>query len=180
MLSANFDMKDLGEADVILGIKITKTENGIFLDPSHYIEKILKKYNYFESKSACTPYDSSVKLFKNIGDSINQSEYASIIGSLRYAVNFTKPDIAYVVELLYRFTSIPSLKHWNAIERVIRYLKKTQNLGLHYQKFPIALESYIDADWNSLSDDSRDTSDYIFNITREVVARKSKKRTILA
>ncbi|KAA0067916.1 pentatricopeptide repeat-containing protein [Cucumis melo var. makuwa] len=42
----------------------------------------------------------SVKLFKNIGDSVNQSEYASIIDSLRYAVDCTRLDIAYVVGLL--------------------------------------------------------------------------------
>ncbi|KAL0550032.1 hypothetical protein IC582_014528 [Cucumis melo] len=75
MLRENFDMKGLGEADVILDIKITRTENGTFVDQSHYIEKILKKYNYFDSKLACTPYGSSVKLFKNTGDSVNQSEY---------------------------------------------------------------------------------------------------------
>ncbi|TYK05737.1 putative Polyprotein [Cucumis melo var. makuwa] len=69
-------------------------------DQSHYIEKILKKYNYFESKPACTPYDSSVKLFKNTNDNVNQSEYASIIGSLRYAADCTRPDIAYAIELL--------------------------------------------------------------------------------
>ncbi|KAA0060459.1 hypothetical protein IC582_014232 [Cucumis melo] len=170
MLSVNFDMKDLGEADVILGIKITRTENGIFLDQSHYIEKTLKKYNYFDSKPTCTPYDSSVKLFKNTGDSVNQTEYASIIGSLRYAVDYTRPSIAYAVGLLCRFTSRPSLEHWNAIERVMRYLKKTQNLGLHYNKFPVVLEGYSDADWNSLLDDSKATSGYIFNIAGGAVA----------
>ncbi|KAA0067438.1 ABC transporter G family member 9-like [Cucumis melo var. makuwa] len=143
-------MTDLGEADVILGIKITRTKNGISLDQSHYIKKILKKYNYFESKPACTPYDSSVKLFKNTGDSVNQSEYASIIGSLRYATYCIRPDIVYAVGLVCRFTSRPSLKHLNAIERVMRYLKKTQNLGLHYNRFPTVLEGYNDADWNSL------------------------------
>ncbi|KAL0550085.1 hypothetical protein IC582_014583 [Cucumis melo] len=175
MLNATVDMKDLGEADVILGIKITRTEKRIFLDQSHYIEKILKKYNYFDNKPACTPYDSSVKLFKNTGDSVNQTEYASIIGSLRYAADSIRPDIAYVVGLLCRFTSRPSLEHWNAIERVMRYLKKTQNLGLHYDKFLAVLEGYNDADWNSLSDDSKATSDYIFNIVGVVVAWKSKK-----
>ncbi|KAA0053487.1 putative Polyprotein [Cucumis melo var. makuwa] len=74
MSSAKFDMKDIGEADVIFGIKIRRTKNGISLDQSHYIEKILKKYNYFDSKPTCTPYDSSVKLFKNTGDSVNPSE----------------------------------------------------------------------------------------------------------
>lgn len=38
------------------------------------------------------------------------------------------------------------------------------NLGLHYQRFPIVLEGYIDADWNTLSDDSKATSGYIFSI----------------
>ncbi|KAL0559322.1 hypothetical protein IC582_003930 [Cucumis melo] len=174
MLSENFDMKELGEADVILGIKITRTKNGISLDQSHYIEKILKKYNYFDSKPTCTPYDSSVKLFKNTGDSVNQSEYAGIIGSLRYAVDCTRPDIAYAVRLLCRFTSRPSLEHWNTIERIIRYLKKTQNLGLHYNKFPAVLEGYSDADWNSLSDNSKAISGYIFNIAGGAVAWKSK------
>ncbi|KAL0540287.1 hypothetical protein IC582_024521 [Cucumis melo] len=172
ILNANFDMKDLGEADVILGNKITRTKNEIFLDQSHYIEKILKKYNYFDSKPTCTSYDSSVKLFKNTGDSVNQTEYA---GSLRYVADCTRPDIAYAVRLLCRFTSIPSLEHWNTIERVMRYLKKTQNLGLHYNKFPVVLEGYNDADWNSLLDDSKATSGYIFNITGGVVAWKSKK-----
>ncbi|KAL0545206.1 hypothetical protein IC582_020355 [Cucumis melo] len=111
MLSVNFDMKDVDETYVILGINITRTENGIFLDQSHYIEKILKKYNYFDSKPACTPYDSNVKLFKNTSDSVNQSEYASIIGSLKYATDCTRSDIAYVVGLLCRFTSIPNLEH---------------------------------------------------------------------
>ncbi|KAL0556203.1 hypothetical protein IC582_004713 [Cucumis melo] len=180
MLSVNFDMKDLGEADIILGIKITRTKNGISLDQSYYIEKILKKYNYFDSKPACTPYDSSVKLFKNTSDSVNQSEYTSIIGSLRYVADCTRLDIAYAVGLLCRFTSRPCLEHWNAIERIMRYLKKTQNLGLHYNNFSTVLEGYNDVDWNSLSDDSNATSGYIFNIAEGVVAWKSKKQTILA
>jgi len=65
LLSNNFDMKELGEADVILGIKITRSDKGISLNQSHYVEKILRKYNYFDCKPASTPYDPSVKLFNN-------------------------------------------------------------------------------------------------------------------
>ncbi|KAK2382392.1 hypothetical protein QL285_069931 [Trifolium repens] len=180
LLSNNFDMKDLGEASVILGIKITRSKDGITLDQSHYVEKILKKYNYFDCKPACTPYDSSVKLFKNTGESVRQTEYASIIGSLRYATDCTRPDIAYVVGLLCRFTSGPNNEHWEAIERVMRYLKRTMNLRLHYKRFPAVLEGYSDADWNTLSDDSKATSGYIFNIAGGAVSWKSKKQTILA
>ncbi|PNX55775.1 hypothetical protein L195_g049405, partial [Trifolium pratense] len=161
LLCKNFDMKDLGEASVILGIKITRSEKGISLDQSHYVEKILKKYGYFNCKPANTPFDASVKLFKNTGESVRQTEYASIIGSLR-------------------FTSRPSNEHWQAIKRVMGYLKKTMTHGLHYQRFPAVLEGYSDADWNTLSDDSKATSGYIFSIAGGAVSWKSKKQTILA
>ena len=52
-------MKDLGEANVNLGMKISRTSNDIFVDQSHYIEKILKKYNYFDCKLASIPLYSS-------------------------------------------------------------------------------------------------------------------------
>ena len=46
IIRSHFDMKNLGEANFILGMKITKTCDGIYLEQSYYIEKILKKYNY--------------------------------------------------------------------------------------------------------------------------------------
>ena len=64
MLSANFDINDLEETNVNLGIKLIRLEKEVSLDPSHYIENILKKNNYFDCKP-CTSYDPSVKLFKN-------------------------------------------------------------------------------------------------------------------
>jgi hypothetical protein len=62
----------------------------------------------------------------------------------------------------------------------MRYLKKTITLGLHYQRHPAVLEGYSDADWNTLSDDCKATSGYIFNIAGGAVSWKSKKQTILA
>ena len=99
---------DIGEANFISGMKITKICDGIYLEQSHYFEKILKKYNYHDCKHVVTPFDSSVHLFpvNNDNDVVNQKEYASIIGSLRYAIDCTKPDnIAYAVGVLSRFTS---------------------------------------------------------------------------
>ena len=40
MLKSHINMKDLGETSFILGMKITKTYDEIFLDQSHYVEKI--------------------------------------------------------------------------------------------------------------------------------------------
>lgn len=52
LLNTNFDMKYLEEVNGILGIKITRSEKEIFMVQSHYVEKILKKYNYFDCKPA--------------------------------------------------------------------------------------------------------------------------------
>jgi tRNA(Ser,Leu) C12 N-acetylase TAN1 len=61
-LSKSFDMKDLGEADVIINIKLIKEESGITLSQSHYVEKILSRFGYMDSKPSPTPYDPSVTL----------------------------------------------------------------------------------------------------------------------
>ena len=61
-LSQNFDMKDLGEADVILNIKLIKGENVITLLQSHYVEKVLSRFGYTDSKPSPTPYDPSLIL----------------------------------------------------------------------------------------------------------------------
>ena len=68
VLKSHFDMKDLGEANFILGMKITKTCDGIFLNQSHYVEKILRKYNFHDHKSVAAPFDSSVHLFPMSND----------------------------------------------------------------------------------------------------------------
>ena len=111
LLCNNFDMKDLREANEIFGTRITRSEKGISLTQSYYIEKILRKYNYFDCKHACTPYDLGEKLFKNIAESVRQYEYACIIGSVRYATDCTRPDIAYIVGQLRRFVSRASNEH---------------------------------------------------------------------
>ena len=54
------------------------------------------------------------------------------------------------------------------------------NLGLHFKKFPVVLEGFSDVDWNTLSNDSKATSGYIFSIAGGVVSWKSNKQTILA
>ena len=70
-LIAHFEMKDLGEANVILGVKIRKTEFGFSLCQSYYIEKILKKFDCFDTMPVRTPYDPSMSLKRNNGDSIS-------------------------------------------------------------------------------------------------------------
>ena len=65
MLKSKFDMKDMGLADVILGIKIIRTQNGLVLSQAHYVDKILNTHNAGDSGLARTPIDTSKHLSKN-------------------------------------------------------------------------------------------------------------------
>ena len=66
-----------------------------------------------DCKHVATPFDASIHLFvvTNENEVINQKEYASMISSLRYATNCTRPNIAYAIRALSRFTSKPSRGH---------------------------------------------------------------------
>ena len=73
-------MKDLGPVDVIFGIKLIKKNDGMVLTQSHYVEKLLKKFNYFDVKHVSAPYDSSIKLKKNLSKLIFSYKYSQING----------------------------------------------------------------------------------------------------
>ncbi|GJX82217.1 zinc finger, CCHC-type containing protein [Tanacetum coccineum] len=94
-LSSKFSMKDMGEADVILGIKIKHENKGIVITQSHYIEKILKKFNREDCSPVSTPMDPVEKLKLNTGKPVDQLKYSRAIGCLMYAMTSTRPDIAY-------------------------------------------------------------------------------------
>ncbi|GJV76653.1 zinc finger, CCHC-type containing protein [Tanacetum coccineum] len=110
-LSSKFSMKDVGEADVILGIRIKHGSNGIAISQSHYIKKVLKKFNYFDCTTVSTFMDTSEKLMPNNGQDVSQLEYSRMIGCLMYAMTCTRPDIAFDVGKLSRYTSNPSTQH---------------------------------------------------------------------
>ena len=141
-LSSQFSMKDLGIADVILGIRIIRDERGLTLSQSHYIEKVVAR---FKCTLVSMPMNSSEKLMSNNGKAIDQLEYAQIVGCLMYAMTSTRPDIAFAVGKLSRFTSNPSANHWRALRRILRYLKGTMAYGISYVGSPSVLEGYSDA-----------------------------------
>ena len=107
MLNSRFDMKDMGLADVILGIKIKRTSKGLILSQSHYVDNILGKFDKDSSGIARISVDVTLHLSKNKGESVSQVEYSTIIGSLMYLMSCTRPDIAYAVNRLSRYMSSP-------------------------------------------------------------------------
>ncbi|CAM8944479.1 unnamed protein product [Rhodiola kirilowii] len=170
-------MKDMGEAEVILGIRIKRVEGGLALTQSHYIENVLKKMRMRYPLN--TPYNSSTHLYPNKGKPKSQLEYAKVIGSLMYAMTCARPDIAFALGKISRYTSNPSMQHWQAIHRVLRYLKGTMNLGLVYSDFPSVIEGYSDASWISNEEDHSSTSGWVFLLGGGAISWASKKQTCI-
>ncbi|RVW93366.1 Retrovirus-related Pol polyprotein from transposon TNT 1-94 [Vitis vinifera] len=179
-LSSTFKMKDLGEVDTILSIKVKRNSGGYALNQTHYIEKVVSKFSHLKIKDANTPFDSSIKLEKNDGRSVAQLEYASAIGSLMYAAQCTRADISFAVSKLSRFTSNPSVEHWKAIGRVLGYLRNTKELSLQYSKFPAIIEGYSDASWISSVGDNLSTTGWVFTLGGGAVSWGSKKQTCIS
>ncbi|GKA87833.1 zinc finger, CCHC-type containing protein [Tanacetum coccineum] len=121
-LSSCFQMKDMNEVDTIFGIKVKRHSRGYGLNQYHYIDKIIDKFRHLYIEEANTPYESSCKLVENDGRAVAQIEYASAIGCLMYDTHCIRPDIAYVICKVSRYTSNPSQDHWKAIARFFGYL----------------------------------------------------------
>ncbi|GJW42969.1 hypothetical protein Tco_0071768 [Tanacetum coccineum] len=153
----------MGEAVVILGIRIKRENKGLTITQSHYIEKILKKFNCEGYGPVSTPMEAGIKLVPHMGKPVNQLEYSRAIGCLMYVMTSTRPDITYAVRKLSRFTSNPSNHHWEAIIRVFKYLKKTMDYGLSYVGFPLVIEGYSDASWITNNKDHTSTTGWVFD-----------------
>ncbi|GKE80420.1 zinc finger, CCHC-type containing protein, partial [Tanacetum coccineum] len=150
---SKFSMKDMGEADVILGIRI--------------------------KHEMSTPMDTSKKLMPNNGQAVSQLEYSRVIGCLMYAMTCTRPDIAFAMGKLSRYTSNPSTQHWQAIQRVLKYLKKIMDYRLTYSGYPLVLEGYIDVSWISNTEDNSSTSGWVFLLGGGAISWASKKQTYI-
>lgn len=116
-------MKDLRVSNIILRIKIIKDFERNNLSRAHYIEQVLKKFKQFEYSPTKTAYNPSIYLKKNKGPSISTLDYARVLGNHMYIMNYTIPDIVYAIGRLIKYTYNPSKKHWNALNKIMRYLK---------------------------------------------------------
>ncbi|KAL0435041.1 UNVERIFIED_CONTAM: Copia protein [Sesamum radiatum] len=96
-------------------------------------------------------------------------------------MNYTRPDIAYVVSRLSRYTHNLNKEHWGALCRLLRYLKGTMNLCLHFNKYTTVLEGFCDANWVTDNDEVSSLVIRIrFWVGERYLVNLPKKRVLLA
>ena len=105
--------------------------------------------------------------------------YHEAVGALNWAALTTRPDIAFAVATVARFTANPGIAHWEAVKQIYRYLASTRDLWLTYGEARRALEGYADAD-GSMSEDQRAITGYAFLIDGGAVSWSSKRQEIVS
>ena len=165
-----FDARNLGEANMFLGIVITRDRDSrtIKLTQERAINDLLAEFNMEECKPKDVPLSVGTVLTKTAGSPLDTSKspYSSLVGSLLYLSITTRPDIAQAVGALARYMSSPTTTHWEAAKGVARYLAGTKEMGLTFgpssAAADIELLGYCDADFAGDVDTRRSTTGYIF------------------
>jgi len=168
-LKAAFELRNLGEAKFFLGMEIKRDRRAhtITISQPHMIADLLSQYNMKDCKPRAVPLSTSDSLTAATTEEelldTTQFPYSSLVGSLLYLSNSTRPDIVHAVNKLARFMAAPTEQHWLAAKGVLRYLAGTPNLGITYggnhKAYPTG---YCDADYAGCADTRRSTTGFTF------------------
>ena len=178
-LSTEFELKDLGPLHYFLGLQITRTFDGIFLDQSKYAHVLLQKHNVLNAKFAKTPCAPNLRLVPASGSLLfDPHTYRSIFGSLHY-LTFTRLDLSFAIHQVCQFISTPCEAHLIAAKRILRYMSGTLNLGISFQHGPLSLSAFSDSDWAGDPYDHRSTTGFLVYLGLNPITWSAKKFLVL-
>ena len=177
----HFQTKDLGKLKYFLGIEIAQSSSGVVLSQRKYALDILEETGMLDCKPVDTPMDPNVKLVPGQGESFgDHGRYRRLVGKLNY-LTITRPDISFPVSVVSQFLQSPCDSHWDAVIRILRYIKSTPGQGVLYEnRGHTQVIGYTDADWAGSPTDRRSTSGYCVFISGNLISWKSKKQHVVA
>ena len=181
-----FEIKDMGSAKYFLGLEIIRNpDQSISLSQRKYAREVLVRFGMEDSKPQSTPLEVGVSLSKKEGTPLEDtSEYSEVLGSLMYLACNTRPDLCHSVSMLARFMSQPTDLHWQALKRILRYLKGSVDRCITYattskQGVP-SVVTFSDADFAADKDKRRSTTGTVVTINGRAILWMSKLQSIVA
>ena len=119
-------MKDLGKAQKILGMEITKGRQSkkLFLSQKEYLKRVLNRFGMNEkTKSVSTPLGPHFKLSADMSpkdederEYMSRVLYTNDVGSLMYAMVCTRPNISQAVGVVSKYMHDSGKEHWQAVK----------------------------------------------------------------
>ncbi|GJZ88399.1 retrovirus-related pol polyprotein from transposon TNT 1-94 [Tanacetum coccineum] len=159
IMCSKFKMSMMGKISFFLGLQISQSPRGIFINQSKYALESLKKYGFDSCDPVDTPMVEKSKLDEDKEvKAVDPSHYRGMIDTLLY-LTASRPDLQFAICMCARYQARPTEKHLHAVKRIFRYLRGTVNRGLWYPKdSSIALTTFADADHAGCQDTRRSTS----------------------
>jgi hypothetical protein len=176
--------------DQYLGVRIERNRGSrtIMMSQQAYIERALDKFGMKDCSTVNTPIASDMKLTEKMcpvtKDDIwkmKDKPYRELIGTINFLSTTTRPDIAKAVSNVSRYLMNPGILHWNAAQRILRYLKRTKDYKLILGgNHPLKLRAFSDADWAGDLNKRRSTTGYVIKLGNSLIAWKSRLQTTTA
>jgi hypothetical protein len=175
-LKCHFKLRELGPIEWLLGVKVERdrARHSLSLSQRKYTLDILDRFGFADCRPVSTPMNPGSVLTKEqcpkMPEEVEEMRlvpYAQAVGALMYLAIATRPDIAYSVGVLSRFSSNPGLAHWAAVKHLFRYLQGTLDYKITYSPDPSSTSlftTYTDADHMGCKDTGRSTGSYVVKI----------------
>jgi len=171
----------MGELTFFLGLQVKQNNDGIFISQSKYVNNILLKFGYKDTRIASTPMETHKQLTADPeGEFVDIHLDRSMIGSLMY-LTASRPDIMFAVCVCARFQVNPKTSHLHAVKRIFRYLNGKPYLGLwnpHESSFELI--TYTDSDYGGANLDRKSTSGGCQFLGARLVSWQCKKQTTVS
>ncbi|CAH9094281.1 unnamed protein product [Cuscuta europaea] len=180
-LGQHFPIKDLGSMKYFLGIEIARNPTGIFLGQRKYVMDILSETGLLGAKPVSFPMIQNHGLQLDDGPLCeNPEQYRRLVGKLIY-LTLTRPDISYSVHILSQFMQCPRIAHWEAVVRVLRYLKAHPGQGIFLRRdSDLSLTGFCDSDWASCPTTRRSISGYFVMLGSSSISWRTKKQNTVS
>lgn len=190
-LSSAVKFTDHGDMKLLLGMTIKRNlcDHTISFSHAFYIDAILDRFNMAKCNPVSTPIDPSADRLSRDQSPQTSAEhaemakvpYAQAVGALMHLAVMSRPDISHAVQRVSQFMQDPGVKHWEAVKRILRYLKGTRDLcltlgGPMKQDF----EAWSDSDFAGSPDHAKSITGYALFFGRGPFAWASRKQTAIA
>eukprot|EP00043_Microstomoeca_roanoka_P020364 m.246374 g.246374 ORF g.246374 m.246374 type:complete len:1365 (-) comp17152_c1_seq2:996-5090(-) len=182
-----FEAEDIGPLKWYLGMKIDYDRDAgrMHISQSQAIDDIVQQFKMDSSATVATPMQVGFDPSNTTDNPDATLPYRSLVGSLLYLSNRSRPDIAYAVGVLCRYMDRYTRDHWLAAKHVVRYLKGTRTSGIVYERRadvaqPLSIECFSDASFGTDALTGRSTTGFTCFIHGCLVSWNSRLQPTVA
>ena len=181
-IKSHFEIGEESNLEWYIGMAVKDTGSSVVLSQSNYIVKAIEKYGYDKKVTADSPMKENYVIEKKPDDELFEEEnIRSKIGTLMFTAVCVRPDIAFAVNYLARFTIHPSAEVCKAIDRVFHYLNGTPDYGVHITKGKdLELVVYSDSDLAGGGNDMKSVSGVVAYLGGNLICWYATKQATIA